>query len=143
MNENNNNDEEHEIEKIKLRKMQAFMEAKKREEAIKNRVVTITEKIDFILRSVLAPDAYSYLSNLKEKEPMIYQQIFNHLVSPDVIQNADYLIAIIRQRGSVPRRIPLDIIIYLERKVKGIKGKIQVKKGDGEVMDLGSYLTKS
>ncbi|MFX1413839.1 MAG: hypothetical protein ACFFA2_08360, partial [Promethearchaeota archaeon] len=73
MNENNNNDEEHEIEKIKLRKMQAFMEAKKREEAIKNRVVTITEKIDFILRSVLAPDAYSYLSNLKEKEPMIYQ----------------------------------------------------------------------
>lgn len=143
MNENNNNDEEHEIEKIKLRKMQALMEAKKREEAIKNRVVSITEKIDFILRSVLAPDAYSYLSNLKEKEPMIYQQIFNHLVSPDVIQNADYLIAIIRQRGSVPRRIPLDIIIYLERKVKGIKSKIQVKKGDGEVMDLGSYLTKS
>ncbi|MFX1498956.1 MAG: hypothetical protein ACFFBH_15630 [Promethearchaeota archaeon] len=142
MNENNN-DEEHELEKIKLRKMQALMEAKKREEAVKNRVVSISEKIDFILRAVLASDAYLHLTNLKKNEPVIYQQIFNQLVSPDVIQNIDYLIAIIRQRGSVPRRIPLDIIIYLERKAKGIKSKIQVKKGDGEVMDLGSYLTKS
>lgn len=139
----NNDDEEHELEKIKLRKMQAIMEAKKREEAVKNRVVSVSEKIDFILRAVLAPDAYSHLNNLKENEPMIYQQIFSQLVSPDVIQNIDYLIAILRQRGSVPRKIPLDIIIYLERKAKGIRSKIQVKKGDGEVMDLGSYLTKS
>jgi len=42
----------------------------------------------------------------------------------------------------VPRQIPLDAIIYLERKVKGIKSTIKVKQGDGEVMDLGSYLTK-
>ncbi|MFX0032069.1 MAG: hypothetical protein ACFE8E_02350 [Candidatus Hodarchaeota archaeon] len=142
MNENKKNNDEHELEKIKLKKMQALMEAKKREETIKNRVVSLTEKIDFILRTVLAPDAYSHLNDLKIKEPIVYQQIFNQLVSPDVIQNVDYLIAIIRQRGSVPRRIPLDIIIYLERKVKGIKGKIRVKKGNGEVMDLGSYLTK-
>jgi len=142
MNENEKNNDEHELEKIKLRKMQALMEAKKREETIKSRVISIKEKIDFIFRAVLTPEAYSRLNNLKVKEPMVYQQIFNQLVSPDVIQNVDYLIAIIRQRGSVPRKIPLDIIIYLERKVKGIKGKIQVKKGNGEVMDLGSYLTK-
>lgn len=142
MNENNRNDEKHEIEKIKLKKMKALMEAKKREEAVKDRVVSISEKIDYILRVVLAPDAYSYLDKLRNKESMIYQRIYNELVSPDVIQNLDYLIAIIRQRGSVPRKIPLDVIIYLERKAKGIKGKIQVKKGNGEMMDLGSYLTK-
>ena len=73
---------------------------------------------------------------------MVYQAIFNELVSPDVITNIDYLIAIINRQGGVPRKIPLDAIIYLERKVKGIKGKIQVKKGDGEMMDLGSFLTK-
>ncbi|MFX0017307.1 MAG: hypothetical protein ACFFAK_03350 [Promethearchaeota archaeon] len=143
MKENNENDEQHELEKIRLKKMKAIMDAKKREEAVKDRVVSISEKVDFILRTVLAPDAYSYLNNIRNKEPMVYQHIYNELVSPDVIQNIDYLIAIIRQRGSVPRKIPLDVIIYIERKVKGIKGKIQVKKGDGEMMDLGSYLTKS
>jgi len=64
------------------------------------------------------------------------------LVSPEVMQNIDYLLAIIAQRGSVPRRIPLDAIIFLERKVKGIKGKIKVKRGDSEMMDLGSFLKK-
>lgn len=143
MNENHENDEEHELEKIRLKKMRAIMEAKKREEYMKERVVTISEKIDFLLRAVLSADAYSYLNNLRNKEPMVYQRIYNELISPDVIQNADYLIAIINQRGSVARKIPLDILIYLERKIKGIKGKIQVKKGDGKMMDLGSYLTKT
>ncbi len=143
MKENNEDDEKHELEKIRLKKMKALMDAKKREEAVKNRVSSISEKVDFILRTVLAPDAYSYLNNLRTKEPIVYQHIYNELISPDVIQNIDYLITLIQQRGSVPRKIPLDVIIYIERKVKGIKGKIQVKKGDGEMMDLGSYLTKS
>ena len=143
MNENNEDDEKHELEKIRLKKMKVLMDAKKREEAVKDRVISISEKVDFILRTVLAPDAYSYLNNLRNKEPIVHQHIYNELISPDVIQNIDYLIAIIQQRGSVLRKIPLDVIIYIERKVKGIKGKIQVKKGDGEMMDLGSYLTKS
>jgi hypothetical protein len=36
----------------------------------------------------------------------------------------------------------VDVIIFLERKIKGIKGKIQVKQGNGEMMDLSSYLSK-
>ncbi|GAH22005.1 unnamed protein product, partial [marine sediment metagenome] len=58
-----------------------------------------------------------------------------------VIQSIDYLLTIIQQRGGVPKKIPLDAIIYLERKVKGIRSKIQVKRGDN-LMDLGSFLTK-
>ncbi|MFX0026713.1 MAG: hypothetical protein ACFE8M_09875 [Candidatus Hermodarchaeota archaeon] len=142
MKKNNEDDEKHELEKIRLKKMKAIMDAKKREEAVKDKVISISEKVDFILRTVLAPDAYLYLNNLRTKEPIVYQHIYNELISADVIQNIDYLIAIIRQRGSVLRKIPLDIIIYIERKVKGIKSKIQVKKGNGEMMDLGSYLTK-
>jgi DNA-binding TFAR19-related protein (PDSD5 family) len=142
MDEHNNDDEQHELEKLRMKKMKALMDAQKRQQATQERVVSINDKVIYVLRVVLAPDAFSYLERIKSNEPMVYQAIFNELVSPDVITNIDYLIAIINRQGGVPRKIPLDAIIYLERKVKGIKGKIQVKKGDGEMMDLGSFLTK-
>ncbi|MHA1932425.1 MAG: hypothetical protein ACW96X_07780 [Promethearchaeota archaeon] len=121
--------------------MQAIIEAKKQQEAAKERVVSISDKLEFILKVVLDPEAYSYLSKMKMKEPNVYSAIYNELISADVIQNIDYLIAIIRQQGGVPRKIPLDIVIHLERKAKGIRSKIQVKRGD-DLMDLGSFLTK-
>jgi len=142
MDERNNDSEQHELEKLRLKKMKALMEAQKRQQATQERVVSINDKIIYVLRAVLAPDAFSYLEKIRSSEPMVYQAIYSELVSPDVIANIDYLIAIINRQGGVPRKIPLDAIIYLERKVKGIKGKIQVKKGDGEMMDLGSFLTK-
>ena len=142
MDEHNNDDEQHELEKLRMKKMKALMDAQKRQQVTQERVVSINDKVIYVLRVVLAPDAFSYLERIKSNEPMVYQAIFNELVSPDVITNIDYLIAIINRQGGVPRKIPLDAIIYLERKIKGIKGKIQVKKGDGEMMDLGSFLTK-
>jgi len=141
MNEHND-DEQHELEKLRMKKMKALMDAQKTHQANQERVVSIKDKVLYVLRVVLAPDAFSYFEKIKLDEPMVYQAIFSELVSPDVIANIDYLIALINRQGGVPRKIPLDAIIYLERKVKGIKGKIQVKKGDGEMMDLGSFLTK-
>ena len=122
--------------------MKALMEVKKQQEAIKDKFVSISEKIEYILRIVLAPEANNYLSNLKVREPKVYQAIYNELISPDVIQNIDYLLAIIKQRGGIPRRIPLDVIMFLERKVKGIRSKIQVKRGD-DIMDLSSFLSNN
>ena len=133
--------DDHELDKIRLKKMKALMEAQKREQASKERFVTLWEKLDYILKVVLVPDAYVHLINIKANEPQVYQKVINELISPDVIENVDYLLAIIQRQGGVPRRIPLDVIIYLERQVKGIKSKIQVKRKD-EVWDLGSYLTK-
>ena len=141
MSENEHNLDQHELDKIRMRKMRALMEAKKRKEAAQERSVSIYEKIDFVLKVVLAPDAYTHLNNLKENEPPVYQNIYNELISPDVVQSIDYLLALIQQRGGIPRKIPLDAIIYLERKVKGIKSKIQVKRGD-DMMDLSSFLSK-
>ena len=142
MDEPNKDKDSHELDKIRMKKMQELMEAQKRQQASQERVYSVNEKLDYILKVVLNPDAYTYLNQLKTNEPNVYQYIFNELISEDVYMNIDYLIAIINRQGGVPRRIPLDIIIFLERKAKGIKGKISVKKGDGEVMDLGSYLTK-
>ena len=141
MNEEDTGKDSHELEKIRMKKIKAMVDAQKRIEANQKKVLSIYDKIDFVLKVVLKPEAYSRLIQLKTNEPEIYQKILNELVSPDVFQNIDYLITIIQRRGGVPRRIPLDVIIYLERKAKGIKGKIQVKRGD-EMMDLGSYLTK-
>ena len=142
MNDDNRTSDEHELDKIRLQKMQALMEAKKRQEAAQERAVSVFEKVDYVLQLVLNPDAYSYLMNLKTTEPQVYQLIFNELITEEVIQQVDYLIAIIRQRGGVNKRIPLEAIIFLERKIKGVKSKIQVKRADGDMMDLGSYLTK-
>lgn len=141
MSEKNEN-EEYELEKIRMKKLQALMEAQKRNQSSQEKVSTIWEKVDYILKSVLMPDAYTYLNQLKMNEPQVYNWIRNELISPDVIENIDYLLAIISQRGGVPRRIPKDVIILLERKAKGIKSKIQVKQGDGDIMDLRSYLSK-
>ncbi|MFX0028173.1 MAG: hypothetical protein ACFE8B_03115 [Candidatus Hermodarchaeota archaeon] len=141
MNETNKDFDQHELDKIRMRKMKAIMDAKKQQELVKDRVISISEKVDYILRVVLAPEAYNYLNSIKSKEPNVYGAIYNELINPEVIQNIDYLLAIIRQRGGVPKQIPLDAIIYLERKAKGIRSKIQVKRGD-DMMDLGSFLTK-
>jgi DNA-binding TFAR19-related protein (PDSD5 family) len=141
MEKKEDNLDQHELEKIRMKKMQAFMEAKKRQESVHESVISVSDKIDYVLKVVLAPDAYNHLNNLKKNEQYVYQAIYNELISPDVVQNIDYLLAIIRSRGGVPRQIPLDAIIYLERKVKGIRSKIQVKRGD-DMMDLSSFLTK-
>jgi DNA-binding TFAR19-related protein (PDSD5 family) len=141
MNETNKDFDQHELDKIRMRKMKAIMDAKKQQELVKDRVVSISEKVDYVLRVVLAPEAYTYLNDIRSKEPNVYRAIYNELINPEVIQSIDYLLAIIQQRGGVPNKIPLDAIIYLERKAKGIRSKIQVQRGD-EMMDLGSFLTK-
>jgi len=140
MNDTQENDE-HELEKIRMKKMRSLMEQKKQQENYEKQTVSVQDKVDFVLKVVLEPQAYQHLKNLKENESNVYHYIFNELVGQEVIQNIDYLIAIIQSRGGVPRKIPLDIIIYLERQAKGIKSQIKVKRGD-EVMDLGSYLKK-
>ncbi|UCD01814.1 MAG: hypothetical protein JSV23_01995 [Promethearchaeota archaeon] len=141
MNNENKDFDQHELEKIRMKKMKAIIEAKKRKEATQERIISTSEKIDFVLKVVLAPEAYNHLNSLKVNEPYVYQSIYNELISPDVIQNIDYLLAIIKSRGGTPRKIPLDAIIYLERKAKGIRSKIQVKRGD-DMMDLSSFLSK-
>jgi DNA-binding TFAR19-related protein (PDSD5 family) len=135
------NTDDHELDKIRMKKMRELMDAKKRQEDMKKYEVSVGDKLEFVLRSVLAPDAYQYLNRLKENEPHVYQYIMNELVGQEVIQKLDLLIMLIQQRGGVARQIPIDVIIYLERKAKGIKSKIKVKRGD-EIMDLGSYLKK-
>ncbi|TXT65672.1 MAG: hypothetical protein BAJALOKI1v1_400022 [Promethearchaeota archaeon] len=135
------NSEDHELNKIRMKKMRQLMDAKKQQEDVKKYQTSTEDKVEFVLRTVLAPEAYQHLTQLKQNEPQVYHYIMNELVGQDVLQKIDLLIMLIRQRGGVARQIPLDVIVYLERKAKGIKSTIRVKRGD-EVLDLGSYLKK-
>ncbi len=131
-----------ELDMIRMKKMRDLMEAKQRQTEAKERVVSVSEKLDYLLKVVLSPEAYAHLNALKASEPNVYQWIYNQLITEEVVQSADYLLSIVSRRGGVDRRIPEDVIVLLERKAKGIKGSIQVKRGGGEMMDLGSYLGK-
>ncbi len=141
MNDKKEKDDQHELNKIRMKKLQAMMDAQKQKEETQKQSSSLQDKIDFVLRVVLAPDAYEYLKKLEESDPNVYQRIYNELISHDVVQNIDYLVYMIQRRGGVPRKIPKDVIVYLERQIKGIKSRIKVKRGD-DIMDLGSYLTK-
>jgi DNA-binding TFAR19-related protein (PDSD5 family) len=141
MNDEKEKDDQHELNKIRMKKLQAMMDAQKQKEETQKQSSSLQDKIDFVLRVVLAPDAYEYLKKLEESDPNVYQRIYNELISQDVVQNIDYLVYMIQRRGGVPRKIPKDVIVYLERQIKGIKSRIKVKRGD-DIMDLGSYLTK-
>lgn len=141
MNDKKEKDDQHELNKIRMKKLQAMMDAQKQKEETQKQSSSLQDKIDFVLRVVLAPDAYEYLKELEDSDPNVYQRIYNELISHDVVQNIDYLVYMIQRRGGVPRKIPKDVIVYLERQIKGIKSRIKVKRGD-DIMDLGSYLTK-
>ncbi len=142
MSQKNEDREKIELEMIRMKKMRTLMEAKQRQTEAKERVVSVSDKLDYLLKVVLSPEAYAHLNMLKSSDPNVYQWIYNQLINEEVVQSADYLISIVSQRGGVERRIPEDVIIMLERKAKGIKGSVQVKRGGGEMMDLGSFLGK-
>ena len=63
MEKKENNIDQHELDKIRMRKMQALMEAKKRNEAAQERVISVSDKIEYLLKIVLAPEAYAHLNN--------------------------------------------------------------------------------
>ena len=79
MNEQNDDSEKHELEKLRLKKMKALMDAQKRQQATQERVVSITDKVLYVLRVVLAQDAFTYLEKIKTNDPMVYQAIYNEL----------------------------------------------------------------
>jgi DNA-binding TFAR19-related protein (PDSD5 family) len=133
--------EDSELERIRKKKMQELLNKKKQQEQTQQHRTSLEDKVDFVLKTVLAPDAYQHLNRLKQNEPRVYQYIRKELVGDDVVQNIDLLIMLIRRQGGVPRKIPRDVIVYLERQAKGVKSKIKVKRGD-EMMDLGSYIKK-
>lgn len=132
--------EEHELETIRMNKLKMMLEKQKMQEFQNVQQKQIYDKIDGVFRAILSPDAYNHLINLKNSDPKIYWAIFNTLVTPSLIDKIDLLLMIINERSAILRRMPLETIVYLERKFKGTKISIKVKRRDEEAVDLSSYL---
>ena len=132
--------EEFELEKIRMNKLKMMMEKQKMQEIQNKQKKHIYDKIDVVFRAILSPDAYNHLINLKNSDSKVYWAIFNTLVTPSVMERIDLLLMIIKERRSILKRMPLETIVYLERKFKGIKPSIQVKRRDEEAVDLSTYL---
>lgn len=102
----------------------------------------ILDNIDFLLPFLLTGEAYAYLHTLRYLEPAITRRIMHFLFQPTDIQNLDLYVEAVRSRGHGPKkRITLDTIIRIERKIKDIKPKIEVQR-DGERKTLQETIAR-
>jgi len=65
LSQNNKDNDQHELDKIRMKKMKALMDAKKMQQATQEFMTNIHQKVDYILQVVLMPDAYSHLNKIK------------------------------------------------------------------------------
>ncbi len=82
-----------------------------------------------LLRRFLAPDAVTYLQDLKQREPSIGVKV------------EDVILYLIVYRGLRQIIEQLDVI-YIERLVKGESPKIRVQR-DGETSDFGAFVREA
>ncbi len=105
-------------------------------------VQNINQKIDFLLPYLLDNDAYRHLNTLRQLEPKLCQHIMHYLFQPKDLQKIDLYVEVITKRGYGPKKkVSLTTIMKIERKIKGIKPKIEVER-DGERKTLQETIAR-
>lgn len=79
------------------------------------------QKIDYVLKWVLTPEAYKYLEKKRENEPKLYKQLFQCIVDPKTIENIDDYVDVIQRRGRPKTLIRLKTLLNYEKKLTGKK----------------------
>ena len=150
MSDNNNQEEpqkkesndeiDHELEKIRLKRMQSLLKQKQQQEQRSNGVLSIQDKIRMVLQAIMTPEAFRYFLSIQDRDNSVSQRILQIILPPSVIQQIDLLIQYL-SRGMLRSNI-IDMIEVqqLERKIMGIGPRITVKKRDGESTDLSSFI---
>ena len=134
-------EEDIELKRLRMEKMQAILRQKKMaEQRAQRREPTLAEKIDQLINVLLAPDALQYLQYIKSQDIEVYNKIRQYLFPPKLIQEIDLLMAYLYQ-GMIRRHIISKTEIqYLERKARGIDSQIRIKKQGEELTTLSNYL---
>ena len=134
-------EEDPELKRLRMQRLQKILAQKKQAEAQKNRkTLTMEDKIEMLLNILLTPDAKQYLNGIKQKDKNLYLQIRNKLFPPQVTQHIDTLMAYYA-RGMIRKGvISRTEVRYLERKVRGVGSSITIKKQGEDAMSLGDYL---
>jgi DNA-binding TFAR19-related protein (PDSD5 family) len=120
------NDDDSELALIRRRKMAELAARDKKLHEMREQQQKVDVERAKLLKRFLAPDADSYLQDLKSREPAVGAQIEEVLL---------YLIVYKELREIITQ---IDVM-YIERQVKGEEPKIRVQR-DGETSDFGSYV---
>ena len=134
-------DEDFELKRIRMRKLQRIMEQKKKQEEKKNKqTLSVAEQIDRLLKVILSPQAQQYLEEIKQKNMELYNKIRSQLFPPQISSKIDILLMYL-QRGMIRSGIiNKRDLQHLERKILGVKSKITIKKRGEESLSLDSFL---
>ena len=130
-----------ELHRIRMQKMQEMLNKKKQAEQRSQRVeMPIDIKMDQILAVLLAPNANSYLSVIKERNYELYQKIRQEIFPPKIMPELDLLLQYLRQ-GMIRRGvISLIEVQQIERQVLGIGSSITIKKQGQDAKSLSNFL---
>ena len=131
---------DHELEKLRLKRMQQVLAMQKQQQAQKAQILTINQKIDTVLRVILQSDAYAYLKDIEKRDSTLYENIKSALMPPEFLNEIDLLLQYHAQGLLKYGVIPLIEIQYLERQILGIGPQITIKKRHEDAKSLNSFL---
>ena len=134
-------DEDDELRRIRMQKMQEILKQNKLAEQRSQRAEMPTDnKIDQILAILLAPNANQYLSAIKERNYDLYIKIRQKIFPPQIMSELDLLMQYLRQ-GMIRRGVISVIEIQqIERKILGIGSSITIKKQGQDAKTLSNFL---
>jgi hypothetical protein len=134
-------DDDIELRRIRMEKMQQMMKAKQEAEAkAKQKPLTLADKIEMLIKVILEPAALQYLNQIKARSVTTYNYIRSSLFPDDIIAEIDILIQYLRQGMIRQGVISLTEIQYLERQALGIDSTITVKKQGEKAVSLSHFL---
>jgi len=135
------NEADMELKRIRLQKMQELMRQKQEAEArAKQKIPTIQDKIDMLLRVLMQPAALQYLNEIRTRNLSLYNQIRASFFPAEIMAEIDILIQYLRQGLIRTGIISLDEVQLLERQILGISSSITVKKQGEKATSLSSFL---
>ncbi len=123
------NDKPDELARIRKRKIEALLKAKKQREEVEAASAERIKQREQILQAIFEPDAYTYLQELKTTKPQIANKI-------EDVALALYL----RQQLLSP--IPKMGVILVQRKLEGVEPTIKVKRRGEEAVSFYEAVRK-
>jgi DNA-binding TFAR19-related protein (PDSD5 family) len=134
-------DDDMELRRIRMAKMQQLMQMKQQALAkSQQKIPTLADKIDQLMKVLLQPAALEYLNQIKARNIQVYNSIRSALFPPDITSEIDMLMSYLQQGMIRAGIIPITEIQLLERKFLGIESTITVKKQGEEAVTLSKFL---
>lgn len=122
-------DDDTELAMIRRKKMAEMMARERQAQADKEKKAKTGVERENLLKRFLAPEALSYLTTVKAKEPGIGRRL------------EDTILYLIVYRGIHQTFSQLDVM-YIERQIKGEGPKIRVQR-NGETSEFGAYVKEA